>query len=281
MSFQYQPNTPPFPIAVASPPGVGAITSGQAPFSGTFGGGNVAFFTSSITWTVPDGVFSVRARVFSGGGNGFAPGGLNTGGAGAGAFSMKTVAVQPGQQIVITVGGAAQTSSFGAYCSCTGGTSATNTTGAKAGGVATGGDVNHNGGDGGDSDGASSTAAGGGVGNLFGVGGKGAGARRDCGWGATSGGGGTNNGVGGPGLAGDAPPSLDFLGCGRGGDGFEKVSGLTNGGGSSGRNGGGGGAGSQTAGVAAGGSGGFPGGAGGNGDDNFGPGAPGCVIVEF
>ena len=94
-------------------------------------------FTSGGTFTVPPGVFLVRARVWGGGGgggggsaslNGFA----GTGGGGGG-YSERLCVVAPGQAVTVTVGaggtagpaagagGGGGTSSFGAFCSATGG----------------------------------------------------------------------------------------------------------------------------------------------------------------
>lgn len=85
-------------------------------------------------WTVPDGVTSVTFQIWGGGGG--AGGGLTmcdccarTQGGGGGGYSMRTVAVQPGQQYTLCAGNAGvASSSFGApvgYCcnGCPGGTS--------------------------------------------------------------------------------------------------------------------------------------------------------------
>lgn len=90
---------------------------------------NITTFTSSGTYTVPSGCYRVLAKVIGGGGG--AAGYLESGGSGG--YSECLVAVTPGQTIAVTVGGggggvgyyggAGQggTSSFGSYCSASGG----------------------------------------------------------------------------------------------------------------------------------------------------------------
>ena len=75
--------------------GGGGGTDVRAPLSGVFGTGKVEFWLSSGTFTIPTAITTVRVRMWGGGG-----GCGNT-----------------------TAGG---TSSFGAYCSATGGGSTTN-----------------------------------------------------------------------------------------------------------------------------------------------------------
>lgn len=125
------------------------------PISGTFGTGNVKFFSSSGTWTVPAGIGKVRARIWGGGAYG----------GGGGGFSLITVYNLYGvTSIPITVGsgGASSssstggTSSFGSYASATGGLS-----GSGGGGTGINGDINSTGGG----------VAGGGVASIYGNGG--------------------------------------------------------------------------------------------------------------
>lgn len=114
---------------------------------------NIEVFTSSGTFTVPAGVTKIKVTVIGGGGGG------NTnwyyaGGGGGGAAIKIISGLTPGSTVSVTVGaGGAQntdggTSSFGAYCSATGGkkgTTSTNQSGAE-GGIGTGGDLNIRGG---------------------------------------------------------------------------------------------------------------------------------------
>jgi hypothetical protein len=134
-------------------------------------GGQV--FTSSGTFTVPAGVTRVKVTVAGGGGNGgnsranFQPsprgGGVLTaaggGGGGAGVAIKYVTGLTPGGTVSVTVGGAAGTSSFGAFVSATGGASAANANGTSgnpaasftaggAGGTGSGGDINITGGTG-------------------------------------------------------------------------------------------------------------------------------------
>lgn len=125
-------------------------TSAAAPAGGF---SNWQVFTSSGTFTVPTGITKVKVTVVGGGGGG------NTnwyyaGGGGGGAAIKIITGLTPGATISVTVGaGGAQntdggTSSFGAYCSATGGkkgTTSTNMSGAE-GGIGTGGDLNIRGG---------------------------------------------------------------------------------------------------------------------------------------
>ena len=124
-------------------------------------------FTSSGTWTKLEGVNLIKVYVTGGGGGGgpcdnddMANGG------GAGGTAIKIVDVSGISSVAVTVGagsagtanaggfeGQGATSSFGAYCSATGGRNtgaATGTTWAigGAGGIGIGGDINLSGGDG-------------------------------------------------------------------------------------------------------------------------------------
>jgi hypothetical protein len=243
------------------------------PITGVFGTGNVQFFSSSGTWTVPPGIGKVRARMWGGGG-------YNRGSGGG--FSLKAIYdLTSVTSIAVTVGAGGNattstggTSSFGSYCSATGGVSN------GAVGAGSGGDINYSGGLG-----DAASIAGGGVASLFGNGGAAATALSINGGNGASGGGAgspatSNFSSGGNGFlgvggfynnstsAGNYPPStgllpvysIDFIGTGGGGtNAYPGVNG-----------GGGGGAGSS-------GAGGFPGGGGGG----TAPGGNGLVIVEW
>lgn len=227
------------------------------PISGVFGNGNVRIFTSSGTWNVPPGVANVRARCFGAGGSNSGSGGGFTMLAIYGLSGVTSVAVTVGAAVASTAGG---TSSFGSYCSATGG----GTAGAAAG-TGIGGDINTTGGLG------ASGQGGGGVASLFGDGGRGG---ISNGFSGASGGGASTGAstIGGSGFFGSgglaAVPaaanlptfSIDFIGTGGGGALNQP-----------GINGGGGG-GTGT-------SGGYPGG--GSGTGTGGIGAAGMVIVEW
>lgn len=140
---------------------MGAVPSPLNPVTGVYGSGKVSFLTETGTFVVPSGCTKIRVRGWSpGGGRGVAGG----------------------------------TISFGAYASATGGGTHVDT---PAGGVATGGDINRNGGAG------DSLYGPGSVGNLFHPGF-------------------TNNKVGRPGFTG-APgepgrtDAIDFIGTGGSG----------------------------------------------------------------
>lgn len=124
--------------------------------------GQCQVFTASGNFVVPAGVTAVLVRVLAGGGAG---GGsptsstaIGAGGGAAGGYAEKWCAVTPGQTIAVTVGAggtctgpgvngtAGQSSSFGSYCSATGGQyGASNGTTFEIGGVGVGGDINLNG----------------------------------------------------------------------------------------------------------------------------------------
>ena len=121
------------------------ISTAYNPISGVFGTGQVQIFADvgSSTWTVPPGIGKVRARVWGGGGYNLGCGG---------GFSLKAVYNLTGvTSVAITVGTGGTsgtptggTSSFGSYCSATGGSSGGTTVGSG-----TGGDINYDGGRGG------------------------------------------------------------------------------------------------------------------------------------
>jgi hypothetical protein len=116
--------------------------------------GATTSITSSATFTVPDGVTLLRkVRVWGAGGGG---GGANAttsagSGGGAGAYAEFALPVTPGQTIACTIGTggnaggnvsnglAGGTTSFGSFCSCTGGGGGTGSSSGAVGGAGTGG----------------------------------------------------------------------------------------------------------------------------------------------
>jgi len=121
-------------------------------------GGRGQVFTSSGTFTVPAGITAAKVTVIGGGGNGgnVTGTGASGGGGGGGGVSIEFVTgLTPGGTVTVTVGGAAGTSSFGAFCSATGGATAATVTANSgqgsggAGGAGSGGDINISGGAGG------------------------------------------------------------------------------------------------------------------------------------
>lgn len=148
-------------------------------------------FLSSGTFTVPAGVFSVLVTCVGGGGGGSqcdsqstTPSSTNAsgGGGGAGGTAIGIYAVTPGQAITVTIGGggitngSGGTTSFGSFCSATGGSgssfTATAVSPGGAGGTGSGGDVNIEGGYGSDGQNASFVFAGNGGNSIFGGGGR-------------------------------------------------------------------------------------------------------------
>ena len=220
------------------------------PLSGTFGTGNVQWFRSSGTFTIPAGIGKVRARMWGGGA-------YNGGGGG---FSLIAVYNLYGvTSIPITVGSGGTsssstggTSSFGSYASATGGL------GSWTGGSGVNGDINTSGG----------TGTGAGAASIYGNGG---GSTTYTQGGAGAGGGSTSYSgfLTSPTLYGAAAVlgpnmlvsnfNLDWLGTGCGSTQYLQ-----------GNNGGGGASSSYIQGN-------FPGGGGGT----SGNGAPGLVIVEW
>jgi hypothetical protein len=118
---------------------------------------------STQNWTVPNGIYRVRARVWGGGGggNGTVPGRQASAGGGGGGYSERICQVSPGLVIAVTVGAGgaggawgsntapgAGGSAFGGFCSATGGGGGkddTYTPGGPIGGtpgVGSGGDLN-------------------------------------------------------------------------------------------------------------------------------------------
>ena len=121
------------------------------------GGGGGQAFTSSGTFTVPAGITKVKVTVVGGGGGTLSTDGYNalvTAGAGGGGAAVRWITgLTPGQQIAVTVGAAGGqgaaggTSSFGAFCSATGGPGGTRFSRGSppvppAGGVGSGGNIN-------------------------------------------------------------------------------------------------------------------------------------------
>jgi len=113
-------------------------------------------FTSSGTFTVPAGVTKVKVTVVGGGAGGCTANNSTTqGGGGAGGAAIKVITgLTPAGTVTVTVGASAaagangNSSSFGAYCSATGGLSPSlgGPGVGGAGGTATGGDINFTGG---------------------------------------------------------------------------------------------------------------------------------------
>jgi hypothetical protein len=265
------------------------------PITGVFGTGQVQIFSSSGTWFVPAGVARVRVRMWGAGAGSCSNSSYYSGGGGGG-FALKTIYDLSGVTSVgVTVGAGivsqssataagtqAGTSSFGSYCSATGGITAT-TTDVNFGGSGVGGDINNSGGKGGWGQ-TSAVGGGGGSASLIGNGGNGtvnipvtSTGGAGAGWGSS-----TTNTFGGNGFlttggifsntttfyaiqptASIQPFSIDFIGTGGGGGPYQN-----------GVNGGGGGYTYY---------GGFPGGGNGYGatspSTNLSPG--GLVIVEW
>jgi len=151
------------------------------PITGVFGTGQMQIFSSSGTWTVPPGIGKVRVRMWGAGGpnNGNSS---NYGGGGGGGFTLKTIYDLTGvTSVAVTVGVGlnpvstttiitAGTSSFGSYCSATGGSS-TYSGSSGLGGTGIGGDINTSGGSSANATSATN-GGGGGCGSIFGNGGN-------------------------------------------------------------------------------------------------------------
>jgi len=183
-----------------------------------------AAYNASATFTVPPNVSKVRATVVGGGGGGGGSDGtFGAAGGGAGGFATGTFSVTPGSGITVTVGfagvagpvresgGNGGTSSFGAFCSATGGGGgqfgdATATPGGT-GGTGSGGELSGSGGYGTDGQNGATTLGGHGGASMFGGGGRASAGSTVAlaGQAPGSGGGGTynvdgNGGSGAPGL---------------------------------------------------------------------------------
>jgi hypothetical protein len=198
-------------------------TSAAAPAGGF---SNIQVFASSGTFTVPAGVTKAKVTVVGGGGNGSA-GTLNAqqsltsmgrGGGGGGAAIEVVTGLTPAGTVTVTVGGAAGTSSFGAFCSATGGANADGTAALDSnsyanGGLGSGGDLNIQGGGG---NGANTTTQGGNGGSSI-FGGGASGAQRLSGSGSTAGASGGAYGGGGGGGACGIPNGNGAGGAGASG----------------------------------------------------------------
>lgn len=127
-------------------------TTAAVPGAPGFGGfTNMVVFTTNSFWMVPAGVTKCKVTVVGGGGGSlqsFDVSGYNPS-TGAGGTAIKVITgLTPGVSITVTVGTGGRmdispggTSSFGAYCSATGGAVSGN-----GGGIGVGGTININGG---------------------------------------------------------------------------------------------------------------------------------------
>jgi len=176
---------------------------------------NIANFAAGATFTVPPGATQVRVRLVGGGGGGAPSSATQAGsGGGAGGYAEGVFTVTPGQAIGVIVGaggsgqpassgaggGWGSASSFGAYCSATGGNGgALGPTSAPGGdgGSASGGAINIRGGIGSDGSPGSVNWGGCGGASYFGGGGRAAAAAgiEQLGHAAGSGGGGGYGGA--------------------------------------------------------------------------------------
>jgi hypothetical protein len=147
-------------------------------------------YSTSTSFTVPLGVALIRATVIGGGGGGGgSDGSFVAAGGGAGGFASGTFAVTPGSTIAVTVGaggaggpasqapgGNGGTSSFGAFCSATGGEGAwfetTTSTPGGAGGLGSGGELAAPGGYGSDGQNGTKVIGGNGGASMMGGGGR-------------------------------------------------------------------------------------------------------------
>ena len=143
----------------------GTLSGNGSGLTNTGGLKSIQVFTSvgTSTWTKPSGINTIKVYVTGGGGGG---GGANhddmAGAGGAGGTAIEVIDVSSVSSVSVTVGGGGAgaavdvnssvyggTSSFGSYCSATGGNRYGGNWGiAGAGGTATGGDINISGSDG-------------------------------------------------------------------------------------------------------------------------------------
>ncbi len=116
-------------------------------------------FTSSGTWTAPEGVFEITVEAWGGGGGGVSNGNNGGGGGGGGAYALQTVPVTPGTTYSLTVGLGGNSDedgedSFfedGSLVLAKGGTTGNNDNGGTGGASAESiGSITFSGGDGGD-----------------------------------------------------------------------------------------------------------------------------------
>lgn len=106
-------------------------------------------FTSSGSFTVPEGVYQIYAELVGGGGAGGAVSGDTSGsGGGGGGYSAGYLDVSPGETISVTVGGAGSNSTFGGL-TANGGSAGTAGGSGGAGGGSSSGDINTKGNGGG------------------------------------------------------------------------------------------------------------------------------------
>jgi hypothetical protein len=180
-----------------------AFVGNGSALTGIAGGfGNMQVFTSSGTFNVPAGITKAKVTVVGGGGNG----GTYGGGGGGGAAIEVVTGLTPGGTVTVTVGGAGGTSSFGAFCSATGGANGSSSANGNggAGGVGSGGNLNLRGNAGGcalsgvSTGGFAGSSILGGAGQLFYAAAGGA-AQANSGSGG-AGGNGTGNAAGGSGV---------------------------------------------------------------------------------
>ena len=123
--------------------GDGTMTWTDLPGGGGFS--NMEVFNNPGTWTNPGNIEKVKVTVVGGGGNG-GPGPKSSGGGGGGT-AIEVIPFPSATNVPVTVGNVAGTSSFGAYCSATGGGSV-NIGPRGIGGSGSGGQLNIGGGSG-------------------------------------------------------------------------------------------------------------------------------------
>ena len=130
-------------------------TWASSPSSAGLTGPSAQIFTSSGTFTIPSGVANVKVTVVGGGGNGGTrtSNGVGGGGGGGGVAIKWLTGLTGGNDLTVTVGAVAGTSSVASgtetisTISATGGASGgTNVTTGGAGGAGSGGDINISGG---------------------------------------------------------------------------------------------------------------------------------------
>lgn len=178
-------------VSVAGTVTASSFSGDGSSLSGIAGGfSNMDVITSTGTWTNPGSVTKVKVTVVGGGGGGAGgyrgPVQCGGGGGGAGGTAIEIITI-PTSPVPITIGDggsggptylssgtAGGTSSFGAYCSATGGSGGTHNPGGRTfggvGGLGSGGTINitGNGGVHGANDTTNNTAAGGtGGGSTF------------------------------------------------------------------------------------------------------------------